>query len=194
MIPRVFHRIWLGPPMPEAYERHWGHFAELHPGWEFRTWVDADLDWLANRDLFDQQPEMTAKADVARYEVLLKHGGVYVDCDTEPLRPFDDLLAHRAFAGYEDQRSIANGVIGAEPDHSAVRLLVEELPGFVAKHHRDAPQQRTGPSFLTAMWKERDDVTLLPPVVFYPVHWRDKAKLGGPYPDKSYAVSHWGGS
>jgi len=43
LIPHTFHRIWLGSkPIPEEAERYWQAFQELHPGWDFRTWTDAD--------------------------------------------------------------------------------------------------------------------------------------------------------
>ena len=40
----------------------------------------------------DPARNLAERADVLRYEILRRHGGVYVDVDVECLRPLDDLL------------------------------------------------------------------------------------------------------
>ena len=35
------------------------------------------------------------------------------------------------------------------------------------------------------------DVEILPPESFYPVMWKDRGDVSGPYPPESYAVHHW---
>lgn len=199
MIPHLIHRIWVGDAtMPEEYHGFWGQMAEMHPGWVLETWTDASLDWLTNRTLYEQQETPMGRADVARYEILARYGGIYVDCDTEPLRSFGELLEDvRAFAGFQDDSSIANGLMGSEPNYPPTLRLVDELPYWVSTHADQPPQQRTGPAFLTHVWKPlqgQNGLRIFPRDTFYPVHWTAKARLGGPYPEASYAVSHWGGS
>jgi glycosyltransferase involved in cell wall biosynthesis len=59
------------------------------------------------------------KADVARLEILIKHGGIYMDIDVISLKPFGDLLKKSCVLGIENAQgtSISNAVIMAEPNH-----------------------------------------------------------------------------
>lgn len=95
MIPQVFHRIWLGSkPRPPMFDEFWDGFHDLHPKWSFFTWTDADdYSWLVNEELFRTRSTPSGQSDVLRIELLERFGGVYLDCDMEPLRPFDGLLA-----------------------------------------------------------------------------------------------------
>ena len=192
MIPRILHRIWLDEPVPEQFEAFWDRFAELHPDWELRTWSDSNqLSWLRLPEVFERQTTHAGRSDVLRYELLYQFGGVYVDTDVEPLRPFDELLDGAPFAGWEDARMICPTVMGGEAKHPALGDLIQNLPRWEMKHRGSPPNLATGPWFLTRRWRFRDDVRLLEPAAFYPVHWSEKAKLGGSYPLASFAVHHW---
>jgi mannosyltransferase OCH1-like enzyme len=192
MIPKLAHRIWLDEPMPERFEGFWRRFRELHPDWELVTWDRSGmLDWMSNWSVFTRCTTWAGKSDVARYEILARYGGVYLDTDVEPLRSFDDLLGAGPFVAWEDQRLLCPTVMGAPPQHPAAQALVDGLAEWFARREGKPPNQATGPYFLTAMWRARTDVRLLPPVTFYPVHWSEKRNLGGPYPAASYAVHHW---
>jgi hypothetical protein len=134
VIPRKLHFVWLGSkPVPEEWLVPW---RALHPGWEVRLWREADLAKLPmlNRAHFDALMAdecWHGAADIARYEILLDKGGVYVDIDSKPLRTFDgaSFMDASFFAGYEPTQSmpgrVANGTIGAEQGHHVLRQLVE---------------------------------------------------------------------
>lgn len=189
MIPRTFHRIWLGDAaLPHEYNRYWSHLMALHPGWRFQTWHEPPV--LINLDVYDEVASVASKADVLRLEVLYQFGGVYLDCDVEPLRSFEPLRADGAFAGWEDRRNLCNAVIGAEQCHPAIAELIDALPAWAHAHRGDPPNQRTGPALLTATWKDRADVRLHPKDAFYPYRWDENDP--GTYPETAYAVHHWG--
>lgn len=96
-VPRILHQIWVGGPPPDAC-RAWAGLAALH-GWAYRLWDEAALDaigvpadplWRAMRAAGD----LPGAVDVARYHVLAREGGVYLDCDWYPAR--DDLAPEAA--------------------------------------------------------------------------------------------------
>lgn len=197
MIPPTLHRVWLGDaPIPDDYERYWEGWQERHPSWAFVTWRDADLEWLVNRAEFDASPTLSERSDVARYEIVARYGGVYIDTDVECLRPIDDLLAPSvgAFAGWEFGHRLCTAVLGGEPGHPALQALVDWLPAWCASHDGEPPDRRTGPLYLTTTWWKRRDVTRFAREIFYPVGWWQRELLGGDYPTGSYAVHHWAGS
>lgn len=194
-IPRIFHRIWIGAdsgdPIPSRFEAYWLLLRTMHPGWDFHTWTTVPLN-LQCREAFDAATTHAGRSDVLRYEILAKRGGVYVDTDVEPLRPFDDLLKEDTpFVGWEDTNLLCPTVMGSPPGHPAIMALLDALPAWSAARPGAPPNQQTGPYFLTAQWKDRADVRRLPPVAFYPVGWWEKHRLGMPYPPEAYAVHHW---
>jgi mannosyltransferase OCH1-like enzyme len=193
VIPPTFHRIWLDEPMPERYESYWDRFIELHPGRDFVTWNDStQLDWMRCKSEFSSAKTWAGKSDVLRYELLWKFGGIYVDTDVEPLRPFDELFDDpRPFIGWEDSNLLCPTVMGAPPKHPAIGELLDELPRWFRRFRNAAPNRQTGPYFVTRYLRGRADVRRLDPDAFYPVGWWEKARLGGPYPDRSFAVHHW---
>lgn len=63
-------------------------WTDHNPGWEYRFWTDADLlKFFQNErpdllDLFLSYPRPVQRADLARYCILERFGGVYADVDT----------------------------------------------------------------------------------------------------------------
>ena len=199
MIPPTFHRVWLDEPVPERFDEYWSRLRALHPGWDFRTWQDSAevREHLQHRALFDSFTEYPAayalRSDLARYELVEKFGGVYVDTDVEPLRAFDALLADgRAFIGWEDDKMLCPTVFGAEAGAPPLKDLLRALPEWQAVNAAKEPNHRTGPVLVTHEWRNRDDVRRLPVSTFYPVGWWEKDLLGEvTYPPETLAVHHW---
>lgn len=179
--------------MPLEFETYWTRFREMHPGWEFRTWDDSRaLDWLRCPTEFDAAKTWAGKSDILRYELLYRFGGIYVDTDVEPLKPFDDLVQDaRAFIGWEDENLLCPTVMGATPGDPAIKALLDALPQWFRRWLRAMPNRQTGPYFVTEILGGRTDVRFLDRDAFYPVHWSRKRDLGGPYPPESYSVHHW---
>jgi len=194
IIPRVYHRIWLDEQVPRRFEDYWDRFKALHPSWEFVTWDDSSqLGWMRTKALFDRCQTWAGKADLLRYEIMLAHGGVYVDTDVEPLRPFDPLLDDdRPFAAWEKDRVLlCPTVLGSPPGHPAFAAVLDYLPGWFDHQPGTKPNYQTGPVPFTRVWRRRRDVRRLPRETFYPVLWWERERLGGPYPPESYCVHHW---
>ena len=194
LIPRIIHHIWVGPAMPQRLSPYVDSWRTLHPDWDHRFHVGfGDLE---NQDLYDRAEEITQhvgqlRSDLARYELLWRFGGVYVDCDLEALRPFDALLDAPAFAGWERQgRHVNNACIGAVPGHPLMRALIDAAPESIARNAGERPNRMTGPHLLTPLARGRDDVVIHDEAVFYPYSWSELDRQGEEFPD-SLAVHHW---
>ena len=79
MIPKCFHRIWVGPhPRPANAEAYGRALLEHHPGWRLRDWSESDLGSLSNRAIYDSVEKYSGKANVARIglmaETLARNG------------------------------------------------------------------------------------------------------------------------
>jgi hypothetical protein len=190
-IPRTVHRVWLGEqPMPEEHEHFGQTFARHHPGWEMRLWTDADLPALAigarERQRARTQRELS---NLARYELLHRHGGVYVDTDVECRRALTPLLRGvDAFAALELEGRVGNAVLGAVAAHPAfarAARLARDTLGTGA-HSPDA----TGPGFLTLILEQGENVAIFAKRLFYPYLWDEPERRHERFPD-AYTVHHW---
>ena len=86
--------------------------------------VDGRNGALVNQDHYDRATAKNLLSDIARYEVLMMYGGVYMDADSECFRPIDHLLFEapvaQAFGFLEKDKSyhgalVGSSVIGSHP-------------------------------------------------------------------------------
>jgi hypothetical protein len=205
MIPKVLHRIWVGGEMPANYRQFGDKWQKLHPDWEFKVWDENDLRWLQNQDLFDNaerfvRPDAVGqfRSDVARYEILSRFGGVYADCDVEPVKNFDSLLNVQGFAGWEEQGAfVGNTVLGSVPNNSVMQGMINLIPDTVKANSGRAATWLTGPRVLTRYYNDNNptDFTVYPQGYFFPYSYLELKKADDPafrkYPD-AYSIHHWG--
>ena len=199
LIPKKIHRVWLGGPMPDDYVAFGQKWQDLHPDWEVRTWGEADLDWLQNRAAFDDATLLSSKSNIARYEIVEREGGLYVDCDFEPLRPVEALLTGADLVLSEETPGFyCNALFAATSGHPVLRRAIDELP---TSHYEqpDVPSPlRTGPAFWTRCVQRdapfaRHRVRVLTRDHVYPyshqqMHLRDESFA------EAWAVHHWAAS
>ena len=193
LIPRTFHWVWLGDsPMPDECRDWIAGWLEAHPGWTHRIWSEDNRPTLANEEAFLAAEVLAQRADILRYEVVLRHGGVYLDTDFECLRNIEELLhGVAAFTGEEEPGQLANGIFGAVPGHPWLRDLVDRLPASLTEHA--TIPEATGPGLITRVTEDHPDVTTFPAGIFYPYRAHEPSRAGGPFPE-AFAVHRWHGT
>ena len=145
-IPKIIHQIWIGGPLPEMYNEIQKTWAALHPDWEYILWTDekiAELQ-LVNQRWYDLIQNNGFKADLARYEILNRFGGVYVDMDAECIKPLDTLhYRYNFYTGIARNSldlEIANALIGTQPGHPIIQRCIEladkQLTDYFARPNR----------------------------------------------------------
>jgi len=204
-IPKIIHQIWVGP---KPFPHHYGIWQETWKGlgWEYYLWTDkevADLE-MTNRELYEQEANYGAKADIARIEILHQFGGLYVDVDFECLQPesFEDL--HRSYDFYcgmtpLDCKSFVlnNALIGSIPGHPILTAIIEELPhlyAFIAETTMTWSDSilLKGPGLFTTMFIDHADHgyhdIAFPPGYFYPlgVFQSKNQKFFEKYPEENF--------
>lgn len=188
-IPRILHRT-VPAETSDQVEEWWRQAGQLHPGWDLRTYRDPldPADWPLTGDLFARCQNGAQLAGLVRLECLVRDGGIYLDSDVEPLRPLDQLLHVPAFAGWEDETTVPDAVLGAEPNHPAFVLALEKARSVV-EGGGDAYQ--SGPAVTTEILPGRADVLCLPPGAFYPYHYLQKSAAADERGPWVFAVHHW---
>ncbi len=190
MIPRIFHRIWLGgSPLPSEYADYGESWEWHHPSWEMRLWTEANLPELANRDAFERGRNPAEQANVLRYELLYRIGGVYIDVDMECLRSIEPLLAGvGAFACRESERRVGNAILGSAVGHPVMQDAVIEVARTAG---RGRQLETSGPSFFTGLLERHPEVKVFPAELFYPLKFDDRLLERPRSFPGAYAVHYW---
>lgn len=195
-IPRVVHRIWFGDkPIPAEYETYWQAWQRQLPDFEFRTWREADVAGFRTSGLIAIADNMARKADIARLELLLEHGGIYLDCDIFPLHRLPlSLLNNELVVCNEtaDDRICTNSFIAAAPGARALAWAVDTL--FTIELNQRPPNEETGPWFFRKAL-DHGPCTRLPTASFFPYLFDEPlSKILERDLSKTYGIHVWGGS
>ena len=188
-VPKIIHQLWKEDTLPERYRAMALSWKRHHPDWEWRLWSDAAIDEFVARHhpelkpLFDGYRQPICRADTARYLILQRFGGLYVDLDMEAFRPLDPLLGESSLAiGVEPAEHLALEKTAARGfDKLLCPSLIASVPGHrfwahVQEHlmrsgHLPDPLDATGPYLLTRAYEDFPDkasLTILPPETIYP--------------------------
>lgn len=215
-IPRKIHQIWLGSQVPEKY-REWMESWQGWKGWEYKLWTEAEIAefGLYNQKLYDNAKNYGERSDIARYEILYREGGLYVDVDFQCINPEFFKYAHSnydLYAGVEPLEtlnlSINNALLGFSPKHPLLKAMILELEEHHTKVYDPVLGQfntiaTTGPRYFTKQFqrmelhKDKIDI-ILPPTFFYPVTWDDCVLPPDEFANflkpESCAIHWWSGS
>lgn len=129
MIPKVIHTCWFGGAAKgKLIEDCIQSWREQLPDYEIREWNESNF----KSDSFFYQYAIRHKkyafaSDLARFEVLNREGGIYLDTDMLFLHSMNDCLQHKSFFGFEDETHVSCGVIGSEPNHPLMQLVCKRL-------------------------------------------------------------------
>jgi len=184
--------------MPALFEEWGRRWEEMHPGWIMRLWNEDNMPPLVNQDLYDRaatlcpRHEGQLRADIARYEILYREGGVYLDTDFEPCKPIDGILGSvEAFCAWEIQDQWANNaILGCTPGHEFLGDLITGLPESIASQPGWGPWKVSGPRYLSRVLERHPEVTVFPQTWFYPYGCRKLDGWGRTF-SEAYAVHHW---
>lgn len=192
MIPALLSQTWKTPDLPARAQVLCADWARLNPGLSLRLYDDAGAravvadvapDRLA---LYDRLAHGVMRADLFRWAVLLRDGGIYADIDMQVLRPLPPalfqtpcLLAEEAHLGRQRQRElgyprpvqIANCFMSGRAGHPFFRAALER--GFALAAETPAPARNriedvTGPRMVTRLLQGQvwPDVTIAPQIQF----------------------------
>lgn len=194
MIPKTFHRVWLGgKPMPDDFVR-WGQsWLDLHPGWTMKLWTEAEIEGFYNFHLLEKCSSLAQQADIVRYEALFREGGVYVDTDMECVRNIELLIEDATFFGvWQKSGIVSNAIFGGIPGHGALLDLFEKS----STEFKSDPWNAMGPPFFTKVALACDSAKIFPRETFIPYTraqyeaFPDHPMKGLVPPSGSYAINH----
>lgn len=183
----ILHQMWLsdGPTMPPLYKDWCEQYQEMHGHWEYRFWSEPPP--LENQTLFDRAAEIAPHApqqfaaDVARYEILHRFGGVWMDADVIPHKPLDDLMGGPWVVRHSG-KWIANGILGFPQGHDVLSKAIAGLAGSVRRAQPHwGNTRRSGPQYFTPIVRpfiRSGEVRALPEASFLPYDWDQLERHG----------------
>jgi inositol phosphorylceramide mannosyltransferase catalytic subunit len=168
-VPHVLHQIWLGSlPVPPATQA-WADHCRAH-GFAYRLWREADLA----REGMDQHPsfhdmlqrgDYPGAVDVARYLILERFGGLYLDCDWYPARDevsFADCLPLVGLSALAEDTPrqtglgsllLTNSFLASPPGHPVFTRIIEAMPKAILALPLAPAWWSTGPLLLSVVFR-----------------------------------------
>lgn len=147
MIPNILHFVGLG-----GVQFTFIHFLAIASAWSVNrpermffhydtepvgVWWDPIKPYLslnrvaAPREIFGNPIKHYAhQADVIRLEMLMQHGGVYLDLDVICVNPFQPLLNEQFVMGIEPDRGLCNAVVLSAPQAEFAQVWYDRYKSF----------------------------------------------------------------
>ena len=100
-IPRIIHQTFYERTLSPELQANVDRLRALNPGWEYRFYDDADIAAFIRENYppliwaYYQRIDSrygAARADLFRYLLMYKVGGVYLDIKSTAMRPLDTVL------------------------------------------------------------------------------------------------------
>lgn len=158
LVPRIMHQSWKTDILPRKYKEWQKSIIDLHSGWEYRLWTDAQnlrlvLDkfpWFL--ETYIGLPRNIQRADAARYMYMYEYGGFYMDLDVEALRsheslrPCGGILVPLMSTDYKFEHNVPNAWMGSVPGHPFWIHMLEKIKTDLVSNSDAGAEALTGPA------------------------------------------------
>ena len=185
-IPRKIHYCWFSEnPIQESLQKCIDSWKEKCPDYEIICWNESNYD--VNKRRYTAEAYANQKygfvADVARFDILYEHGGIYLDTDVELLKSLDEMLYQEAFIGTEKWGNInSGGGCGAVPHHPMIKALLQSRENLSFVREDGKLNLDTNGIYETGVFLDHgfevknetqviDHMTVYPPKVFHPLDY-----------------------
>lgn len=210
MVPKIIHYCWFGPnKMPSDFLQYINNWKRILPDYKFILWNEDNTSQIQSRFFKDalKLKKYAFAADYVRLYALLEYGGIYLDCDVEVIKSFDDLLELPYFIGKENTKYIVDSaVIGAEKgcewikdclgyfnneknivEHQFNKVLPSVLTDTLVRNNYSFNYIKDKASFIN----NDKTINLFPSYYFCPKNYSSKKIKLRP---QSYCIHHFAGS
>jgi hypothetical protein len=127
-IPKIIHYCWFGgKEKPELVKRCMGSWKKHLNDYEFIEWNEDNVDFNSNQYASEalKAKKFAFVSDYVRVYALYHYGGIYLDTDVVVFKPFDTLLGHDSFWGFEQENFVATSTIGAAKGNRLIREFLD---------------------------------------------------------------------
>lgn len=138
MIPKIIHYCWMSDdPFPENIRKCMDSWKEKLPDYKFMLW-NYDTFKRGKSSYVDSafnSKKYAFCADYIRLYALYNYGGIYLDCDVEVLKPFDNLLERDILISKQrDVGGLEVAVFGAEKGNEFVKVCLDSYNNTIFRY------------------------------------------------------------
>ena len=198
LIPKKIHYFWFGgADKPASVVRCINSWKKHCPDFEIVEWNENNYDIHKHPFMeraFDDK-KWAFVSDYARLDVLIQHGGIYLDTDVEVLKDLSPLCANQAFIGFERENLIGDGQgFGGMPQHPLFKEMLLEYDNL--EEYIESPKLRTKVLErhglkLDGSYQNIDGMSIFPVEYFCPKSWTT-GKLT--ITDDTFSIHHFDAS
>lgn len=191
--------------MPKLNQKCIESWKKILPDYELKLWNEDNFDVTTNQFVKEayEMKKWAFVTDFVRLYVLYHYGGIYMDTDVEVLKRLDPFLQHSAFTGFENDKYIPTGIMGAEKGNKWIGYLLNyyENKKFILKDRSLNTIPNT--QIITEMSKEwglkinnryqvlKGDIHIYPSEYFCPLAYNSLKKN---FTKNTYTIHHFSGS
>lgn len=155
---KTIHQIWLKGDPIERYMSFMRSVREKNPSWKYILWT---ADSLPSDFQCHRATRLITQADIARFELIQRFGGVYLDCDIECFGAIDQLFLEDGLymmknTDWDNSPEIAL-IAATHPNHPFFEDYFKDLNMERASHKLTSPLKTTGNFFVQPILKNHTD-------------------------------------
>ena len=158
MIPKKIHYCWFsGKKLPEQFQKYIDSWKKFCPDYEIVRWDESNYDISQNAYMESAYKEKRwgFVPDYARFDIIYREGGIYLDTDVEVIKSLDSLLENPAFLGFESAKMINPGLgFGAERGNPVIKALRDMYEGISFYNEDGSLNLVPSPYYATEKLKE----------------------------------------
>ena len=113
-IPKIIHYCWLsGEPFSNLARKCIESWHKKMPDYTYILWDREKIKEISSKwvDSSLEAKKWAFAADYIRLYSLYKYGGIYLDCDVEIVKSFNDLLNCECFLGREGHKNLVEAAV-----------------------------------------------------------------------------------
>lgn len=134
MIPKVIHYCWFGGnPLPKSAIKCIESWRKHMPDYEIKRWDENNFnvhEISYTREAYKNKL-FAFVSDYARFWILEREGGIYLDTDVEMIKPLYDIVSMGSYMGIEQGNNVAPGLGLACVAHEAfIKEMVNHYKGL----------------------------------------------------------------
>lgn len=183
--PKIIHQTWKTTLLSKSFQILSERVQKMHPHWEYKLWTDSDnRNLIAEMDsdflpIYDNFKYPIQRVDSAKYFIMKKYGGVYLDLDIFINKKLDKLIesidgSMEIMLGVESDEAayfhkmdkiISNALIISQPRHTLWDVIINYIKkdrqnNIINKNN--IVLETTGPFMISKMYsKYKHQVKLL---------------------------------
>lgn len=112
-IPRIIHYVWFGNnPKGKSVQKCIESWHKYCPEYKIIEWNESNYNIKKNRYMYEahKAKKWAFASDYARYDIVYRYGGIYLDTDVELVSSMDELLCNQMFMGFLENRRVNSGL------------------------------------------------------------------------------------